>query len=195
MVIKKTIEKKEVKEAKKLTVRKPRIRVVEEKKIKAVAVETTSMAAPVADIQPITQVEKKKHSVIGSSECIFTIGRRKEAKARVRFMEIGHGKFIVNGRDLKQYFGTAILREMVVSPLKLTNEESNHDVEAKVVGGGIQGQAEAIRHGVTRALVKWNADFRPALKQAGFLKRDPRSKERKKFGHKKARRSPQWSKR
>lgn len=192
MVTKKTTEKKEVKEVKKPAVRKPRV--VAEKKVKAAAPKIVPVAESVA-AKVETPMEKKPRPVASSSGCLFTIGRRKEAKARVRFMETGQGKFVVNGHDLKQYFGTAILREMVVAPLKLTNEEGSHDVEAKVVGGGVQGQAEAVRHGLTRALVKWNADFRPALKQAGFLKRDPRSKERKKFGHKKARRSPQWSKR
>lgn len=192
MVTKKIIEKKEVKEVKKTVARKPRT--ATKRKTKVAEPDMVSAPEPVK-AENFIQVEEKIRPAGGSSGYLFTIGRRKEANARIRFMENGHGKVAVNGRDLKQYFGTAILREMVSAPLKLTNEEGNHDVEAKVVGGGIQGQAEAIRHGIARALVKWNPDFRPALKQAGFLKRDPRSKERKKFGHKKARRSPQWSKR
>lgn len=194
MVIKKNIEKKEAKEIKKPVARKPRV--VSEKKVKVAEPKKVPVPAPVPiNAESSATVEKKLNFSSGSSVCLFTIGRRKEATARIRFLETGHGKIIVNGRDLKQYFGTTILREMVAAPLKLTNEEGNHDVEAKVAGGGIHGQAEAVRHGIARALVKWNPDFRPALKQAGFLKRDPRSKERKKFGHKKARRSPQWSKR
>ncbi len=126
---------------------------------------------------------------------LMAIGRRKSATARVRLFESGQGRITVNGRELKAYFPVFQLFEMVLAPLKLTGQLENHDISIKVLGGGKQGQAEATRHGITRVLVKWNADFKPTLKKAGFLTRDSREKERKKFGLKKARRAPQWAKR
>ena len=121
-------------------------------------------------------------------------GRRKESIARVRLMA-GKGEITVNGRKLDEYFGTEILKVIVNQPFAVTNTVGKYDVIVKVVGGGYTGQAGAIRHGISRALLEANSEFRPALKANGFLTRDPRMKERKKYGLKKARRAPQFSKR
>lgn len=121
-------------------------------------------------------------------------GRRKTSVARV-FMSPGSGKILVNGRTLDEYLPLETLRMVVKSPLELTETLSQFDVMVNVHGGGYTGQAGAIRHGITRALLEASDDYRPALKAAGFVTRDSRSKERKKYGLKAARRAPQWSKR
>ena len=121
-------------------------------------------------------------------------GRRKKSIARVRLMQ-GTGKITVNGKDLGEYFGTEILKVIVNQPFAVTTTEGKYDVICSVVGGGFTGQAGAIRHGISRALVEANEELRPALKHSGFLTRDPRMKERKKYGLKKARKAPQFSKR
>ncbi|MEY8381198.1 30S ribosomal protein S9 [Ileibacterium valens] len=121
-------------------------------------------------------------------------GRRKEAVARV-FLRPGTGNITVNGKELKEYLPSEVLQMVVRAPLELTNTLDQFDVLVNVDGGGYSGQAGAIRHGITRALMEANSDFRPALKAAGFVTRDPRAKERKKYGLKKARRAPQFSKR
>jgi len=122
------------------------------------------------------------------------VGRRKSATARVRIFTRGTG-MIVNDKDCKEYFPTEELDEMVQAPLKKMKSLDRFKVTVKVQGGGIRGQAEAVRHALSRALTVFNADFKKRLKRAGFLKRDPRVKERKKYGLKKARKSPRWSKR
>ena len=121
-------------------------------------------------------------------------GRRKESIARVRLMA-GKGNVTVNGKTLDEYFGTEILKVIVNQPFAVTNTVGKYDVVVKVVGGGYTGQAGAIRHGIARALNEANSEFRPVLKANGFLTRDPRMKERKKYGMKKARKAPQFSKR
>lgn len=128
------------------------------------------------------------------------IGRRKTAVARVRLFTIRpfegeEGRIIVNDKPYKEYFPSAIWQQIAESSLRRLKSLNRFEISAKVSGGGLHAQAEAIRHGASRALVEFNADFRKKLKRAGFLKRDPRMVERKKFGLKKARRSPQWSKR
>lgn len=122
------------------------------------------------------------------------LGRRKSASARVR-IDRGTGKIIVNGKPLNEYFRHFIDQESIIAALKAVGKEKDLDISAKVQGGGIKGQAVAVRHGIARALVIWNEDLKKALKTIGFLTRDPRVKERKKPGLKKARRAPQWSKR
>ena len=122
------------------------------------------------------------------------VGRRKKAIARVRLVP-GDGKVVINGRDIDNYFGLETLKMTVRQPLTLTNLEGRYDVLVNVYGGGLSGQAGAIRHGIARALVKADPELRPAVKKAGFLTRDPRMKERKKYGLKAARRAPQFSKR
>ena len=121
-------------------------------------------------------------------------GRRKKSIARVRLVP-GEGKVTINKRDIENYFGLETLRVIVNQPLVLTGTKEKFDVLVNVNGGGFTGQAGAIRHGIARALVKADENLRPELKKAGFLTRDPRMKERKKYGLKKARRSPQFSKR
>lgn len=128
-------------------------------------------------------------------EYISTVGRRKEAQARVRFFDSGKGVITVNGQELKKYFSIFQLFDLVTAPLKQVGGMEKYDISIKVAGGGKNSQAIASRHGISRALVKFNADLKSTLKKAGFLTRDSRVKERKKFGHKKARRSPQWAKR
>ena len=121
-------------------------------------------------------------------------GRRKKSIARVRLMP-GTGAITVNHRDIEDYFGLETLKMIARAPLALTNTASKYDVLVNVHGGGTTGQAGAIRHGISRALIKAEPELRPVVKQAGFLTRDPRMKERKKYGLKAARRAPQFSKR
>jgi small subunit ribosomal protein S9 len=121
-------------------------------------------------------------------------GRRKKSIARVRLLP-GSGNITINKRDIEEYFGYETLKMLVRSPLVLTETLGSYDVVATVTGGGYTGQAGAIRHGIARALCEANADLRPIVKKAGFLTRDPRMKERKKYGLKAARRAPQFSKR
>ncbi len=125
----------------------------------------------------------------------YGTGRRKSSVARVHLFPNGTGSITINGRSIDDYFGLDTLKMVVRQPLNTTATEGKVDIVATVVGGGVSGQAGAIRHGVARALLLMNADFRPALKSAGFLTRDPRMKERKKYGLKAARRAPQFSKR
>ena len=122
------------------------------------------------------------------------VGRRKKAIARVRLIP-GDGKIVINGREIDNYFGLETLKMTVRQPLALTSLEGRYDVLLNVCGGGLSGQAGAIRHGISRALIKADPELRPAVKKAGFLTRDPRMKERKKYGLKAARRAPQFSKR
>jgi len=122
------------------------------------------------------------------------VSRRKKAVARVRLVA-GEGKIIINKRDIDNYFGLETLKMTVRQPLALTNTGANFDVLVNVCGGGLTGQAGAIRHGISRSLCKADPELRGALKKAGFLTRDPRMKERKKYGLKAARRAPQFSKR
>ena len=124
----------------------------------------------------------------------YGTGRRKKSIARVRLVE-GTGVITINGKSIDEYFGTEVLKTIVRQPLTATNTVAKYDVIAKVVGGGFTGQAGAIRHGIARALNEANSEFRPALKSNGYLTRDPRMKERKKYGLKKARKAPQFSKR
>ena len=125
----------------------------------------------------------------------YGTGRRKSSVARVRVYENGTGSIIINGRDIDNYFGLDTLKLVVNQPLVAADLVGKVDVVVTVAGGGVSGQAGAIRHGVARALLNVNPEFRATLKAAGFLTRDPRMKERKKYGLKAARRAPQFSKR
>ena len=125
----------------------------------------------------------------------YGTGRRKSSVARVRVYENGTGSIIINGREMDDYFGLETLKLIVRQPLNTTNTLGKVDIVATVTGGGVTGQAGAIRHGISRALLLVSEDNRPILKKAGFLTRDPRMKERKKYGLKAARRAPQFSKR
>ena len=124
----------------------------------------------------------------------YGTGRRKSSVARVRVYP-GSGKITINGRDIDDYFGLETLKLIVRQPLALTETTEQFDIVCTVAGGGVTGQAGAIRHGLSRALLQYDAELRPVLKKAGFLTRDPRMKERKKYGLKAARRAPQFSKR
>lgn len=132
---------------------------------------------------------------MSETKYIEAIGRRKEAIARVRLHHGGSGTIKINDRELTDYLPLETMQQAVISPLKETGMENTFDVTVHVSGGGIHGQADGIRLGIARALIDFNPEFRSTLKKAGFLSRDARVKERKKFGHKSARRSPQWSKR
>ena len=124
----------------------------------------------------------------------YGTGRRKSSVARVRLVP-GTGNVTINGRGMEEYFGLKTLELIVRQPLVLTDMNDKYDVIASVKGGGTSGQAGAIRHGITRALMELNSELRPALKKAGFVTRDPREKERRKYGLKKARKASQFSKR
>ena len=125
---------------------------------------------------------------------INAVGRRKKAVARVRLVP-GKGDILINKRELDDYFGLETLKLIVNQPLELTNTVGQFDIVCTVAGGGVTGQAGAIRHGLSRALLQFDPEMRTTLKKAGFLTRDPRMKERKKYGLKGARRAPQFSKR
>ena len=124
----------------------------------------------------------------------YGTGRRKSSVARVRIYQ-GTGKVTINDRDIDDYFGLDTLKYIVRQPLTLTGTDEKFDIVCRVSGGGVTGQAGAIRHGITRALIESDETLKPVLKKAGFVTRDPRMKERKKPGLKKARRAPQFSKR
>ena len=121
-------------------------------------------------------------------------GRRKEAVCRARLLA-GEGKIEINGRPFEDYFPSATHRMIVTEPLRLTETDGRYDIICKIEGGGISGQAGALRHAISKSLVEMDPDLRPALKKAGFLTRDAREKERRKYGLKKARKAPQYSKR
>jgi small subunit ribosomal protein S9 len=127
-------------------------------------------------------------------EGFYATGRRKESVARV-WLKPGSGKIVVNGRSLDAYFGRETSKMILSQPLVVLEQAGKMDITVNVVGGGLSGQAGAIRHGVSRALVRFNPEFRPPLKKAGFLTRDPRAVERKKYGQPGARRRFQFSKR
>lgn len=145
-------------------------------------------AVPVKEMQKI--VKKPEHKPY-----IYTVGRRKSAVARVRIVKNGTGIIIVNGKEYMKYFPYFEYQQMVFSPLQATGFEKNIDISVKVQGGGTRSQAEAVRHGISRGLILSDESLRKVLKPLGFLRRDPREKERKKPGLKRARRAPQWQKR
>ncbi len=125
----------------------------------------------------------------------YGTGRRKTSTARVWLISPGKGEIIVNNKNIDEYFQRETLKMVIRQPLELTDLLTEFDIRINVSGGGPSGQAGAIRHGISRALLQYNPDLRPALKKAGFLRRDPRMVERKKYGLKKARKRPQFSKR
>ncbi len=137
----------------------------------------------------MTEIKKEKNRYIES------VGRRKTAVARVRITESGKSNFIVNDKDVTEYFPTEELKTIAHDAVSKSKIAVKFSISALIKGGGIHSQAEALRHGVTRALVSYDEELRSKLKKLGFLKRDPRVKERKKFGLKKARKAAQWSKR
>jgi small subunit ribosomal protein S9 len=128
------------------------------------------------------------------AESIYATGKRKTSIARV-WLEPGEGKFVINERAINEYFGRETCEMVALQALDLTGTRNQFDVKVNVYGGGISGQSVAIRHGISKALLQYNADFKDVLKKAGFLTRDSRVKERKKYGRRGARRRPQYSKR
>ena len=129
-----------------------------------------------------------------ADKVFIATGRRKTSVARI-YLKPGKGKIVINDRTLQEYFGRETARMIVLQPFDLTQTAGVYDIDVNVVGGGNSGQAGAIRHGITRALMQVNPDFRSPLKKAGFVTRDPRAVERKKYGRHKARKRPQYSKR
>lgn len=127
-------------------------------------------------------------------EVFRSVGRRKSATARVK-LDKGEGKITINGKPLAEYFPFFEWQDTVTAPLKTLGKEKDYDISVRVVGGGKKGQAVAVQHGISRVLVSWNPEFKKTLKSQDFLTRDSRVKERKKFGLKRARKGPQWSKR
>ena len=136
-----------------------------------------------------------KEKKVTKEKYIEAVGRRKTSTARVRIFKATKTSFTVNGKDAKDYFKTEDQRHLIQDPMIKGKPGLKWSIEAKVIGGGIHSQAEAVRHGLSRALVESDIELRGKLKTLGYLKRDPRAKERRKFGLKKARKAPQWSKR
>jgi len=164
----------------------------EEKEKKPVAKKkATATRAKKKEQTPVVEAEK----VSSGSSYIYGLGRRKSSVARVRVIKNGKGLITISGRPMEEYFTTYELRNIVVDALKQTGLEGTVDVSALVEGGGLRGQAESVRLGISRALCELNPTFRKILRKVGYLTRDPREKERKKPGLRKARRAPQWSKR
>ena len=174
--VKKTIKKEE----------KPKKKVKKEKVEKAVSKEV---------VKEIIKEEIKEEVSEQKNLYYETVGRRKTAVARVRIFARGDKSFLVNGKPCQNYFPTLELQQIINSPLEKMNCSDKFGVSAVIRGGGIHAQAEAVRHGISRALVLFNVDFRKRLKKSGYLTRDARMRERKKFGLKRARRAPQWQKR
>ena len=150
--------------------------------------EKNKKETPLSQEKEATKIEEKRGYFYGK-------GGRKTSTAQVRVYPQGRGEIVINDKKLEEYFPYFEFQKIVLDPLKLVGSEGKVDVSVKVNGGGRRGQAEAIRHGISRALVKMNPEWRQVLKPAGFLTRDARMKERKKFGLKRARRAPQWQKR
>jgi small subunit ribosomal protein S9 len=171
---------------------------VETPEVEAVEVEAEVVEAPEAEADEAEVVETSAPvvapSLNGAAHLAQTVGRRKEAVVRVRLVP-GTGKFTLNGKTLEAYFPNKVHQQLIKEPLVTTEKPETFDVIANLRGGGITGQAGALRLAIARALIAIDAEDRPVLKKAGFLTRDPRVKERKKYGLKKARKAPQYSKR
>lgn len=150
--------------------------------------------APKASTTPATR-QKKAAVVKLPTETIQTIGRRKTSIARLRLSSPGSGAFIINNKKSEDYFRYGLWKEILILPLSMVGLDGKVDVSVKVNGGGLKSQVEAVRLALCRALIKYNLDWRPVIKKMGWLTRDPREKERKKPGLKRARRAPQWQKR
>ncbi len=143
----------------------------------------------------MAETKKVKATTKIKNNVFLGTGRRKKAIARVRLVPNGNGKIIINRKPIDDYFELDTMKLIVKQPLVLTNTENKYDIYVNVLGGGYTGQAGAIKHGISRALIKAEENLKTEIKKAGFLSRDPRMKERKKYGLKKARKAPQFSKR
>lgn len=190
---KKKVEKKEIKKkTKKKVEKKPKVlKVKEEKKVGKVKEEKKLSISSVIK----EKAKEKKEKIIKPERYYQAEGRRKTSVARVRIWTKGEKQFLVNGKPLEKYFCTLSLQRTALASLKKMKCHDKFKVSVIVRGGGISSQAEAIRHGTAKILVIFNPDFRKRLKKAGFLRRDSRMRERKKFGLRRARRAKQWSKR
>jgi len=157
----------------------------------------TDAKKKVAKVKPVVKEakEKIKRSKKPKLDYIFTVGRRKSSVARVRYYRKGEGEIIINHLDYKKYFKYFEFQNIILEPLKLTNKSGQGKFSIKVSGGGLRGQAESIQLGISRLILKIDEKLRPLLRSKKLLTRDPRVKERKKYGLKKARRAPQWQKR
>jgi len=197
--------KKEVVETEEVAVKKTATKKAAEKKTTTkttTAKKTTKKVEKEVEVKEEVKETKKapakkatKKVVAKNTAPVFiAVGRRKKSVARIRLMA-GTGKVLVNKRELEKYFDLETLRQVAISPLTLTNTLNKYDVMVNVTGGGFTGQANAIRHGIARALVKAEENLKKEIKDAGYLTRDARAKERKKYGLKKARKAPQFSKR
>lgn len=155
---------------------------------------TTRKPRKKAEAKPVV-LEEEEIKPIKLTKYIEAVGRRKTSIARVRIITQGEKAMSVNGKPLEKYFQSPGIRGIITSPLNKMKVDELFNISVKVSGGGVHSQAEAIRHGIARALVEYNQEFRKRLRKSGYLTRDPRMKERKKFGLKRARRAPQWSKR
>jgi small subunit ribosomal protein S9 len=154
------------------------------------------MAEELEKVEKVAKAKKTTKKIPANKNVEFTAtGRRKNSIARVRVIPNGKGQFTINKQDINEYFPLEALKLVVRQPLALTGTTEKYDINVNVVGGGLSGQAGAICHGIARALVKADETYKPELKKAGFLTRDARAKERKKYGLKKARKAPQFSKR
>ncbi len=153
--------------------------------------EKTTQTEEIIEVEETQEDDAKKNKKL----YIYAVGRRKTSSAQVKLYKKGEGEIIVNNKDLKEYFPTEQLQNIIYAPLKVVGQGEKLKIWSKVVGGGKIGQAEAVRHGISRALLEINPNFRKPLRKQGYLTRDPRMKERKKPGLKRARRAPQWSKR
>ena len=168
---------------------------------KTTKVAATKKAAPKKEEKVVKEEVKKVAPAKGKTIKFPKVlqytatGRKKQSVARVRLIPNGKGQFVINGKNLEEYFGLGTFQLVAKQALTLVNVESKYDVYVNVNGGGLSGQAGAIRHGIARALVKAEENLKPELKKAGFLTRDSRIKERKKYGLKKARKAPQFRKR
>lgn len=188
MPTKKTTTKKDD-EVKKTTAKK----VVSKTATKKAPKEET--ATKKAASKPAARKEPKEKKIPASGRYYYAVGRRKSAVAQTRLTLGGKGEITVNGREFSVYFAVREYQESVLAPLKAVGQDDKMTISLKITGGGLRGQADAARLGITRALLVLNPDYRATLKPLGFITRDPRVKERKKPGLKKARRAPQWSKR
>lgn len=164
-----------------------------EKAVKKPLKETTAVKQPKAPVKAAVKVEPKEVKKV-LKNYFYANGKRKTSVASVRLFA-GKGSVTINSRTFDNYFPLSLDQDKVISPLRLTNTQKAFDITVQVCGGGIHSQAEAIRHGISKALLLYNGELRTTLKHAGFLTRDSRVKERKKYGLKRARRAPQWAKR
>lgn len=183
------------KAAKKEAARKPPAKTVSRKTLAKTAERIEHKKKEAIAVERVAETEEALAAKVGSERYWEAVGRRKTAVARVRLYTRGEKGLWINSKSLAEYFPYATLQRVAAEAVDTMNSRDRFRVSVKVSGGGVRAQAEAIRHGTARALVLFNTDFRKRLKRAGFLTRDPRMTERKKFGLKKARRAPQWAKR